>query len=283
MQEFETQTGMIICPNCRKSTFDDERCAFCHYVLKKKSHNFDKEIYDFLYQDYLKTKMKLESIKVAQSRFGLSLSEAKKMLDMIANEVYDSENHRSYDEIHDNGKYNDKIFKFSFFQYFYRNLIYKILFMIFWVKGIDAYSQTAWCQNTDIGLMLIVVFSLIGVVFFFRFLFHAAHASTSFIQLDTGIISYIIPFPAAMEKYQEERHEKKYVYLIYAIYIVKEIKNHRNYYEVHGNIRCLANETMYVPRSSGKGSSGKRLSKVKIPKYFKDNEGVRQLLESYKR
>ncbi len=268
--------GLVICPNCKKSTFDDERCAYCHYVLKKREHEFDEEIYQFLYEDYKKTGMKSETIRTAQSRFGLSVAEAKKILDTIADEVYDEEDHRSYDEINDNGRYDDKIFRCSFRQYFFRVMIYKILFWILWIEGITVYSRTEWYEY-NVGRIIFAAFWIVGLICLIVFGRQFARAQGSYVVLDNGIIGYIISMPAYRTERERERGVRREVNDIYAIDIVKEVKEHRNYFMVYGNIRYTVQKSRYVPKSGGK-----RLSKVKIPKYF-NNKDVLELLYSYKR
>lgn len=55
--------GMIVCPNCGKKTFDDEKCGYCKYLLKKKEISFDAEEYKFLKTAYEKDGNKAMAIK----------------------------------------------------------------------------------------------------------------------------------------------------------------------------------------------------------------------------
>ena len=75
--------GLIECPNCKKETFDDYRCQWCKYVLKEKEHQFDKEIYNTLKENYISNLNKQDSIKLGIEKYNLSMSESKEIVDYI--------------------------------------------------------------------------------------------------------------------------------------------------------------------------------------------------------
>ena len=80
---------IINCPNCNKKTFaDNNECIYCKYILKEKEHNFDEEIYKFLYTKYNESKSKPDTIKVGMEKFGLSLKETKEIVDNISENIY---------------------------------------------------------------------------------------------------------------------------------------------------------------------------------------------------
>lgn len=89
---------IINCPNCNKRTFaDNNECIYCKYILKEKEHNFDKEIYKFLYTKYNESKSKPDTIKVGMEKFGLSLKETKEIVDNISENIYNIEKSKEKD------------------------------------------------------------------------------------------------------------------------------------------------------------------------------------------
>jgi len=87
----ENKQMMINCPNCNKRTFADKKeCIYCKYILKDE-HNFDTDIYDFLYSQYNENKNKPETIKVGMEKYGLTMKEVKEIVDNISEKVYQNE------------------------------------------------------------------------------------------------------------------------------------------------------------------------------------------------
>lgn len=99
---------MIVCPNCGKRIFDDDKCGFCKFVLKEKKHNFDSEVYQFLYDDYVNTKNKADTIRTGIARFQKPMREIKEIVDFIADEIYEKNNYRSREEIQQREPYQSK-------------------------------------------------------------------------------------------------------------------------------------------------------------------------------
>lgn len=86
------KSGMIDCPICKKRIFEDsDTCPYCKLNLKNKENNFDKTIYDFLYQEYNNTKNKSQTIKTGTQKFNKSMKEIKEIVDYIADEIYNKE------------------------------------------------------------------------------------------------------------------------------------------------------------------------------------------------
>lgn len=80
------------CPNCNKRIFIDSiKCPYCKLELIKKENNFDKELYEYLYNEYNLTKDKQKTIKFGMQKFNKSMIEIKEIIDYISNEVYNKE------------------------------------------------------------------------------------------------------------------------------------------------------------------------------------------------
>lgn len=91
--------GTVICPNCGKETVNDEKCAYCNYPLRKKDNPYDVRQYCYLKEEYLKTNNKAAAIKSGMRRYGISMQEAKEIVDFIADEIYEEHNIRSKEQV----------------------------------------------------------------------------------------------------------------------------------------------------------------------------------------
>lgn len=269
------------CPHCGNETPDNEKCTYCKFVLKKKTNNFNQEIYAFLRSDYLQTRNKAVSIKNGMQRFGLSMKEAKEILDFIADEVYEQENYRSSDEVNDTGKYDRKIFRFSFIQYFMRNLIYKVIFLILWGYAIR-YSLNLPLDH-DVKLYLSVGMMTAGFIMFIVFCYQWGIASTGKVIADSGIINYIYRMPSGDTGKKLDRMDSSEAWGMshnHCIEIVKEVTDGINCVYVYGTVKRQTEKYHHLGTKKYQPAS---MVKVKIPKYFKDYRKLRQVLEDYKR
>ncbi len=102
----------IKCPNCNHSILDDYKCPYCKYVINPKPNNYEKEIYEYLKADYVNSRNKAVTIKNGMNRYNKSMKEIKEIVDYIADEIYDLENHKSKEEVDAErivvAKYNNK-------------------------------------------------------------------------------------------------------------------------------------------------------------------------------
>lgn len=123
---------MIICPNCGKENTGGDKCVYCKYPFIKKEHPFDQEQYQYLKEEYIKEKNKAAAIKSGMKRFGISMQEAKKIVDFIGDELYDEQHVRSK-ELVDGLLKDEKIgskencYTFSFMAYFVHVLVFQII------------------------------------------------------------------------------------------------------------------------------------------------------------
>ncbi len=91
--------GLVKCPNCGKETFDDYKCGYCKYVLRKKENKFDTEMYSYLYEEYFQARNKAQVVKKGMSKFNKPMQEIKNIVDYIADEVFEQENYKSKEEL----------------------------------------------------------------------------------------------------------------------------------------------------------------------------------------
>ncbi|MBQ3584811.1 MAG: hypothetical protein IJA27_08865 [Lachnospiraceae bacterium] len=89
----------IICPNCGKETINDDKCRYCNYLLKKNSNPYNSEKYQYLKGEYIKSNNKAAAIKNGMNHFGISMQEAKKIVDFIADELYGEQVIRSKEQV----------------------------------------------------------------------------------------------------------------------------------------------------------------------------------------
>lgn len=269
------------CPNCGneiRALCPDDKCPFCKFLLMEHEHPFDPALYDYLKNDYLQTRNKSVSIKNGMQHFSLSMKEAKEILDFIADEVYDEENYRPSDEVNDTGKYDMKIFKFSFFQYFFRNLIFKIPLLLFMLL----IAKITLDHALDFGLLPFGIWCFVNFFVIMIILYQWAIASTSEVIADSGTINYTQRLPGSStgreldrQTYYEAWNKTDNHY----IEIVKAVDEHTNYILITGSIK----QQYVTNRWNNFSSSGKRTMKqIKIPKYFKHNKELLQTLYDYK-
>lgn len=271
------------CPNCGKeihAAFDSDKCPYCRFILKKKENNFDKNIYNFLKNDYLQTRNKIASIKKGMQRFGISISEAKILLDFIADEVYEDEHYRSSNEVNDFGKYDVKVFKFSFIQYFIRNMVYKIIFLfLLFFAGKQAANMTT---NYNTSMLIFVGTMVSEVVLVIIFLFQWAIASTQKVIAESGTVIYVYKTPVDASGDELDRMSTSEVWGMshkYYIEIIKEVIERSNRILVRGSIKQQNQKYHHLGITHYKKTA---LSEIKIPKYFKHNQKLLQMLYDYK-
>lgn len=89
----------IICPNCGKEAINDDKCRYCNYILKKNSNPYNSEKYQYLKEEYIKSNNKAAAIKNGMNHFGISMQEAKKIVDFIADEIYEEQAIRSKEQV----------------------------------------------------------------------------------------------------------------------------------------------------------------------------------------
>lgn len=105
------------------------------------NNNLDKEIYDYLTNDFFKTKNKAQTVKHGVEKYNKNSYEIEKIINDIINNLK-KESQQESNTIEENTKIKEKnnkiiektIFKFSFFQYFIHSLIYKIIILFILIQ-----------------------------------------------------------------------------------------------------------------------------------------------------
>lgn len=222
--------GLIKCPNCNKYTFDDQKCKWCNYTLKEQENYFDKEIYTYLKNEYSKKRIKPEIIKLGMSKFNLSMSESKSIVDFIANELYEKENYKSYDEINNTENYKTEIYKFSFIQYFIRNFVFKIILItLLVIIAIQNYNPT-------LSVLLIIT----SFILFIFFLYKLAIAATSIVIIEPNRINYYYTssYNNGPSKNKDDPKFDVYSDHNHYIEIISSLTQSYNYIFIKGKIKC---------------------------------------------
>lgn len=262
--------GLILCPNCGKETFDNERCIYCKYTLKEKNNNFPKDIYQYLKDDYLKTRNKAQTIQNCRRKFGLSLLDCKKIMDYIADEQYEKENYKSAEEM-DTSKYQARTYIFSFWQYFVHSLVYKIIVILFiWMAA---------CQrpgNPAIGIALLIA----GIAFPLVTIYQWIWASSRIFIVEPNGIDYsyqVLPRNTSIDHINAVR--KAVAATHYRVVIINGIDNRFHSFVVHGKIIKQTSELSAY--GTFRSFKPKEISKICVPKYFTNNTELIKNLSVY--
>lgn len=262
--------GLIECPNCGKKTFDDEKCKWCNYTLKEKENNFDKETYTYLKNEYITKKSKPEAIKLGMQKFNLSLLETKNIVDFIADEIYDKENYKSYDEVNNDEKYRTEIYRFSFIEYLLhswaiRAILIAIIFFVIMYKKI-----------TDLEITVLIV-SFILVMFFIKGIVKSLYSE---VIVEPGNIRYSLTsfsniIPASTNRNTIDESRLIIEDYTYYIKVINSIKETNDSIIIKGSITYTQRE------QNNQIGKEKQLSYVKIPKHFKNSKKLVNNLKDY--
>jgi len=268
--------GLIECPNCKKETFDDDKCQWCKYSLKEKENQFNKEIYSTLKDNYVVNLNKQEAIKLGMSKFNLSMNESKEIVDYIADEHYEKNNYKSYDEI--NRECVNETYKFSFSQYFIRNFIIKILVAIILANNI----KTPESPMVSIGIMVLLFLWIL------LSLYNLVKKTTIGFRIDGNKIEYfyrssthIHPTGKKFESMSGRGQFNEYFARkhIYEITSITDIIENVNSIIIKGKIKHTVNRFL----ESGELIKNEKdmINSIKIPKYFKNNGELIKNLKSH--
>ncbi len=135
----------MICSNCKKeinTKFYTERCPYCKYKLQKKENPYEKNseeynIYEILKKFYLENSSKYKTIEYGKEQCGLDIQKSKEIVDYIADEIYEENNHLSYEEANDTTFDRTHEFKFSYIAYIkynWLNILVRILMLYLVIK-----------------------------------------------------------------------------------------------------------------------------------------------------
>lgn len=243
----------------------------------KRENNFDKNIYDFLKNDYLQTRNKAVSIKNGVKRFGISTKLAKEIVDFAADEVYEENNFRSSDEINDNGNYESKVFKFSFLQYLVRNIVYKIIFLILLFFAGKQVAQMATEYNTR---LIFACTLILEAIFIILFLYQLTVAFTQKIIVESGRIIYVYKTPLLASQDDLDRMSTEEIWgmsHMHYINTVNEVIEKPNGILIRGSIKKQKQQYHHLGIVNYKETT---VSKISIPKYFRHNRELLQVLKN---
>lgn len=265
--------AIINCPNCGKRTFDDDKCQWCKYVIKTRKHPFDKQKYNVLKEEYKKNPHKSLIIKIGLEKYGMDLPECKRIVDYIAIEEFEKDDYVSKEDFKE---YAGGLYKFSFWQYFIRNFIFKIIigFVLF------HYMKNTYELATSLILMVILaIWSILSI-------YSLIKASTMKIVFDAGKIEYSrrsSTFAAPGGKgyegrmtgiHFEDRMDKRISYEINKISKVKE-----NVFSISVDGSMQYEVIKFLESGKNRVLKHKMIDHIRIPKYFKENSEIIERLK----
>lgn len=267
--------SMIICPNCGKKTFDDYKCQWCQYTLKEKENQFDKEIYQYLREEYKKNRNKINTTKIGMEKFNMSLQESRNIVNYIADEIYEIEDYKSYDEVNNEDKFVGKTFKFSYWNYFKYNLIYKIIYLAILIFLIYLFYI---CNYNWICLVIIF-----GVIPISCFIFLLQYNYTYKMQFDVipGRINYhsrdtynYVP-DTINDTFRKHTDYDNYIHTI------TSVKEKYHHIIIYGQIDRQVIDRGYYVRNKYQDRGTVETNYIKVPKYFKNNDELVRCLRQY--
>lgn len=266
--------GMINCPNCNKRTFSDNKeCIYCKYILKEEN-NFDKNIYNFLYNEYIKSKNKPETIKIGMEKFNMNMADIKEIVDYIAEQIYHNieaqkkvEHENQYSQLKTELTKNYGVYKFSIIQYFLHEFLPKsIVIMLLIFLAIQIYKYIPKLEIIIYQLILIS-FIIFGIT----------------IRRFTRQISQEFTINSVTVEYEKEvysdsvRNIHRYTKEKYVIHSIKEVKETISSIIIYGDIR-----KSYIESYNTVGTNnhvGPKINKLKLTKSFRNNK---KLIKSLK-
>lgn len=265
--------AIINCPNCGKRTFDDDKCQWCKYVIKTRKHPFDKQKYDVLKEEYKKNPHKSLVIKIGLEKYGMDLPECKRIVDYIATEEFEKDNYVSKENFKE---YAGGLYKFSFWQYFIRNFLYKIIVAVVLFGLVKNAEELA---ASLIFMVMLAVWSILS-------LYSLIKATTIKFVFDAGKIEYSrrsSTFAAPGGKgyegrmtgiHFEDRMDKK---ITYGIKKISRVKESIFSISVDGSVQYEV--IKFLESGKNRVLKNKTIDHVRIPKYFKKNSEIIERLK----
>lgn len=272
--------SMIICPNCGKKTFDEYKCQWCQYTLKEKENQFDNEIYTYLKEEYKKNRNKINTTKIGMEKYNISLQESRNIVNYIADEMYEHENYKSFDEVNNEDKFVAKTFKFSYWNYFKYNFIYKIIYLTILIFLIHLFYI---CNYNWICLVIIF-----GVIPISCFIFLLQYNYTYTMQFDVipGRINYhyrdsyrYVP-DGITDSIIKDTFTKHTDYDNY-IHTITAVEEKYNHIIIYGQIGRQVIDRGYLVKSKYQDRGTTKTNYIKVPKYFKNNDELIKSLREY--
>ena len=189
--------GLINCPNCNKRTFtNNKQCIYCKYILNNE-HNFNNEIYNFLYKKYDENKNKMETIKIGMTQYNLTMEESKKIVDHISELMYfnnitekNKKDNVHKEELPTNGIDYSKYINHSYKSHKKRRIL-KTFLIIFFISILFPLFE----KNVISGKLTIILFVLSIILLIKTFKNHTVPSNphTFIFSFSKFLIHYILP------------------------------------------------------------------------------------------
>lgn len=259
--------AMVNCPNCGKRSYDDKVCCWCKYIIKEEPNPFDNIKYENLKREYLINPQKMIVIQLGVDKYGYEFSECKKIVDYIAESEYKKNNYKSSEMVNFTEK--GMVFKFSFFQYFIRNFIFKICGALLLWKGVETVKITKY----KIALLVILC------AWIFISLYQLVKTATSKVIFENGKIEYSYQssnhiaagggnkFESISAASRFEDYFGKHN--IYEIDGITKVSSNMFHVTIHGKVKNKV--ARFWSERNFRIKEKKNLKYIKIPLYFKKN------------
>lgn len=264
--------SMITCPNCGKETSYDFKCQWCHYTLKEKENQFNKEIYSYLKEEYKQNRNKIDTTKHGMEKFNISLQESRNIVNYIADEIYETENYKSFDEVNNEDKFVAKTFEFSYWNYLKYNFIYKIIYLaiVIFLTHLFYLCNYRW-------ICLVFIFGVIPISCFI-FLIQYNYENTMKFDVIPGRIKYYYNYSYDYGPNPSDRSITDYDNYIHTITSVEEKYNH---IIIYGHIGRQVIDRGYLVKGRYQDHGTAKMNYIKVPKYFKKNDELIKSLREY--
>ena len=254
----------MICQNCKKKfseKFFPDKCPYCNLPLHKKENPYDKNIYKSLKKVYQDKCNKYDVIEYGKQKYGLSTKECKRIVDFIAEEIYEDNHVLSQEQV---AILNEtKEFKFSFIEFFKHNLIYKLILCFLFAVGMKI--GTLMTVHNFIQVLLIFGDLIAIIVLFGISAISWAKQSESLIIFDCGKIIYKQNVVYENKNYNDNPLYNTVHYYEYQINSIEKIREKRNHIIIKGNINfnySINDAGNFIYDKNGLNKE------VKIPKYY---------------
>ncbi len=265
----------IQCPNCGKEILVSERCGYCNYYFEKKENKYDVIHYTYFKMAYEKERNKAVVIRQGMQRFGISMPEAKEIADFVADEVYESEQARSKEQVTDLLTEDKVCYKFSFWAYLTHFAIYHLVIEVFWIWllrfCVEKEMVREYPEIVGVWCVLQVFFVLNAGVRFFKTV-----TATFSREYGKYIYQYKLPETDGSEKGKRDKYYRR-TYMVYEIQSIVKVKEYLNFFEICG---ALTKQKQRWVGSEKRTAKVVQIKKVRIPKSFGQNKELIERLKN---
>lgn len=238
---------------------------------------FSQNIDEVLLDAYRKKRSKEDIIRLAQERFGLSVLESKRIADLVAEQA--EKELLSEEAQTDGSRYESRVFEFCPAQYFWKNLIFKLIFLVL-LTGVLFRVERLFTRNLH-TIIVVIMAVIIGLLILFSY--QLCRRATSKVRIEPGKVNYSYYTLRYMNGEELERAPVAEIWgfcMNHYLDQIREVKEIGPYILVKGKIRLQITDSRCAFRHDRVMRIKERRSVV-IPKYFGNNRELLQCLQVY--